>query len=138
MKRRMIKIISINSLLFSSFFIASFAQATLCNIDEEIIVQCSLKNGKIASICGQRREGEEGVGRPTELQYRFGTKDNIEFYYPDIQGKADNIFKYSQFRVPYEPRSFYHVTFRNGKYMYLFHEQEQNEEMGEQQISSYQ
>ncbi len=137
MKRRMIKIISINGLLFSSLFVASLAQATLCNIDEEIIAQCSLKNGKFASICSQKREDDEGFGRPIELQYRFGTKDNIEFYYPDIQGKADNIFKYSQFITPYEPRSFYEVTFRNGKYMYIFHEQVQNEKVGEQFISSY-
>ena len=82
--------------LFVSFvFLVSSPQpGSLCNTDEKIIFNCTIKeNAKIVSLCSSRElTKDRGY-----IQYRFGRPGKVELEFPKSREKTQQAFKYSHY-----------------------------------------
>ncbi|KTC15440.1 hypothetical protein [Pseudomonas viridiflava] len=86
---------------------------TLCTADEDIYFSCPLPGDKIVSICASNNTS------PTAgyVQYRYGTADNIEMYYPDEKVSPKNLFSLVDASEGSVNKNI--IKFKNGQYTYL-------------------
>ena len=97
------------------FFVSgvSYAANSLCDATEKIIFNCQLKlSKKTISVCGsQSLTKDSGY-----IQYRFGTKKNLELIYPSTKINSQSHFFWNDKR--FYQSSLFELTFENKGYFY--------------------
>lgn len=86
------------------------AEPTLCEDSEIPVFSCMLKNSKTVSICASASPARGHV------DYRFGTKSNVELHYSANVDSPGN--KFHRGEVVYANNSDEMIWFTNGKYRY--------------------
>jgi hypothetical protein len=86
------------------------AEPTLCEDSEIPVFSCMLKNSKTVSICASASPARGHV------DYRFGTKSNVELHYSANVDRPGNTFHRGE--VVYANNSDEMIWFTNGKYRY--------------------
>jgi hypothetical protein len=86
------------------------AEPTLCEDSEIAVFSCMLKNTKTVSICASASPARGYV------DYRFGTRSNVELRYSANVDHPDN--KFHRGEVVYANNSDEMIWFTNGKYRY--------------------
>ncbi len=81
-------------------------KGTLCNKTEEVVASCPLMNEKIVSLCNDSKV----------LTYRYGTGDNIEFSFSNI----DNLHKFYFADTSGGSVNAKIIFFKSGNYRYAF------------------
>lgn len=77
-----------------AFLISPPQPASLCNADETIIFNCTIKeNAKLVSLCSSR----EFTKDKGYIQYRFGRPGKVELEFPKSREKTQQAFKYSHY-----------------------------------------
>ena len=86
---------------------------TLCAADEDIYFSCPLLGDKIVSLCASNNTNPiSGY-----IQYRYGTADQIEMYYPDKMAPPNNRFSLVDASEGSVNKNI--IKFKNGQYTYL-------------------
>jgi hypothetical protein len=109
--------ITARSILLISFFILpnSAISETLCLSDEKVAFTCNIKV-RIASLCASTIvDPDKG-----NIQYRFGTRSNIEFQFPSVPSGQGREFHLSL--ATYGGGGETHIRFRNGSFEYIIYE----------------
>ncbi len=96
--------------------------ASLCTASEHIIFSCTVKQGKVLSLCGSRDlTKDRGY-----LQYRFGLPAKVELEFPKDRTGTQQKFHYSHyFRAQVDMTE---ISFTNEGYQYLLFDTYNGEE----------
>ncbi len=82
---------------------------THCNIDEQIIFSCKIKN-KFVSVCSEK-------SKPNKITYRYGNIGSPEFIFPNpLASKSDQINYGTAFSAPH---GISHINFTNSSHQYF-------------------
>ena len=67
--------------------------STLCHPDEQIVFNCTVKDGKLVSLCSSPQlTRHHGV-----LQYRFGRAGAVELQFPPLHEATPARFRYTHY-----------------------------------------
>ncbi|HEX2268768.1 MAG TPA: hypothetical protein VHH35_04515 [Pyrinomonadaceae bacterium] len=107
--------------LLMAFTIAP-QRGSLCNADEKVIFNCTLRNSKIVSLCSSPNlTKDQGY-----VQYRFGRPGKIELEFPQEREKSQQAFKYTHyFRAQVDLTE---ITFTSGGHQYSIFDDYNGEE----------
>lgn len=119
----------------------AMASDSLCDLPQKVFINSETANGKYISFCTSDKWND--VAPIKELQYRYGTKNNIEIYYPssttyaavrhiEDPSEVENHdrpmtaqqYKSNEFilaRVAYSGGGGMFISFKNHKYIYHYH-----------------
>ena len=103
--------------------IPSAQPVSLCNADEKIIFNCTIKqNAKLVSLCSSTNLSKDRG----YIQYRFGRPGKIELEFPKSRDKSQQAFKYSHyFRAQFDTTE---ISFTSGNYEYSIFDDYNGEE----------
>lgn len=105
-----------NSLLLMLFSLANVALAeSLCLPGEQIAFSCSIKT-RIVSLCASTPFTKD----TGNMQYRFGTRSNIEFQFPQTPSVQGQHFHLSS--ISYGGGGETHLSFTNAGFEYIIYE----------------
>ncbi len=107
--------LSSTALIFALPMVALAGQQSLCSASEQVLFSCHTDK-KVASLCASKRFTRNSG----YIQYRFGTKNLIEFKYPQTLSTPNNHFYY--YDVGYSRGWEDHISFKNGRYKYIVYE----------------
>lgn len=103
-----------SSYLFIGFFIFLtnnvFGANSLCNLSEDIIFSCDMKNNKKLSICSKVENGQ------LTINYKYGELKNIEMIFPKQNAGNNTLFKYNHY-IRYQT-DYFRLAFKNNDYLY--------------------
>jgi hypothetical protein len=110
---KLLLLLSIVLLNWSTSLLADEAQGTLCRQGEEVLFSCPVKDGTtMVSLCGSKHlTAQEGY-----LQYRFGHADHIQLEFPTQRQETQKMFRYAQYSRYQVNRVA--ISFQRGGYTY--------------------
>lgn len=104
-------------LLFSSSLCAFASGPNLCRQQEDTYFTCTLKNGKLASVCGT----DDLSDHAGYLVYRYGTKQKLELNLPGSPGEFRRFSSAIELVDDKTSEDDQFVRFKNGKFSYIIY-----------------